>query len=79
MFVDGLGSDVEGEEFNSEGCQWEVEEEDEEEEVVEEEKQQAAPTKPPSRTAAAIPEKVLIFPLIYQDYSFLQKDVFEIH
>ncbi|XP_053503961.1 protein KIBRA [Ictalurus furcatus] len=56
VFVDGVGSDVEGEEFNSEGCQWEVE--DEEEEEVEEEKQQAAPTKPLSKTAAAIPEKV---------------------
>ncbi|KAL7844633.1 hypothetical protein SRHO_G00231720 [Serrasalmus rhombeus] len=45
VFVDGVGSDIEGEEFYPEGCQWEVEEEDEEEVG------QPGP-------AAAIPEKV---------------------
>uniref|UniRef100_A0AAR2K5R0 Protein kibra n=1 Tax=Pygocentrus nattereri TaxID=42514 RepID=A0AAR2K5R0_PYGNA len=45
VFVDGVGSDIEGEEFYPEGCPWEVEEEDEEEVG------QPGP-------AAAIPEKV---------------------
>ncbi|KAI4880887.1 hypothetical protein NFI96_029770 [Prochilodus magdalenae] len=45
VFVDGVGSDIEGEEFYPEGCHWEVGEEDEEE---------VAKPDP----AAAIPEKV---------------------
>ncbi|KAK3523693.1 hypothetical protein QTP70_008627 [Hemibagrus guttatus] len=53
VFVDGVGSDIEGEEFNSEGCQWEVEEEDVEEDG---EEKQVMRAKPPA--AAAIPEKV---------------------
>lgn len=50
MFVDGVGSDVEGEEFNSDGCQWEAEEVDDDME----EKPAAADAPPLS----AIPEKV---------------------
>ncbi|XP_072517762.1 protein KIBRA isoform X2 [Salminus brasiliensis] len=49
VFVDGVGSDIEGEDFYSEGCQWEVVEEDGEEEEEEEAK---------PRPMAAIPEKV---------------------
>ncbi|KAF7697381.1 protein KIBRA [Silurus meridionalis] len=49
-------SDVEGEEFNSEGCQWEAEEEEEENE---EEKQGPSSNLPSAAAAAAaIPEKV---------------------
>lgn len=48
VFADGVCSDVEGEEFNSEACQWEEEEEEEKQEVT---------AKPPP-VAAAIPEKV---------------------
>ncbi|XP_026794779.3 protein KIBRA [Pangasianodon hypophthalmus] len=55
VFVDGVGSDIEGEEFNSEGCQWEAEVEEEEEE---EEEKQVEAAKPPSAAAAALPEKV---------------------
>lgn len=55
MFVDGVGSDVEGEEFNSESCRWEVEEDEEAEE------NQAAAGKAPA-SAAAIPEKVFFPP-----------------
>ncbi|XP_062867253.1 protein KIBRA [Trichomycterus rosablanca] len=35
MFIDGVSSDIEGEEFNPESCQWEVEEEEEETAVIE--------------------------------------------
>lgn len=52
MFVDGVGSDVEGEEFNLDGCQWEAEEVDDDDM---EEKPAAAAAAPPS---SAIPEKV---------------------
>lgn len=58
MFVDGVGSDGEGEEFNSEGCRWEEEE-------AEEEEKQVVVAKPPP-VAAAIPEKVLFFPNVLQ-------------
>ncbi|KAK1788106.1 hypothetical protein P4O66_016570, partial [Electrophorus voltai] len=46
VFVDGLSSDVEGEEFYPEGCQWEVADEEVKEPV------------PKPSPAAAIPEKV---------------------
>lgn len=53
VFMDGVCSDIEGDEFNSEGCQWEAEVEEEEEE----DERQAAAAKPPP-AAVAIPEKV---------------------
>lgn len=53
VFVDGVGSDIEGEEFNSEGCQWE-----EEEVVVEDDEEKQVMTAKPPSAAAAIPEKV---------------------
>lgn len=61
MFVDGVGSDGEGEEFNSEGCRWEEEE-------AEEEEKQVVIAKPPP-VAAAIPEKVLFFLMSYRSYT----------
>lgn len=61
VFMDGMGSDVEGDEFNLEGCQWEAEVEEEDEE----DQGQAAAAKPPS-AVMAIPEKVFFFHSIYQ-------------
>ncbi|XP_053334572.1 protein KIBRA [Clarias gariepinus] len=55
VFVDGVGSDGEGEVFNSEDCQWEAEEE---EDVQEEEERAAAYEPPPAAKVAVIPEKV---------------------
>lgn len=62
VFVDGVGSDVDGEEFNSEGCQWEAEAEEEVDE--EEEEKQVTATEPPSAAATVIPEKVFYFPTV---------------
>lgn len=67
MFVDGVGSDGEGEVFNSEDCQWEAEEE---EDVQEEEERAAAYEPPPASKVAVIPEKVFsIIPLSNKPYT----------
>ncbi|TSP68534.1 Protein KIBRA [Bagarius yarrelli] len=59
VFVDGVGSDAEGEEFTSESCQWAAEAEEEEEEDDEEaEKQQVTAVECLSASAAAITEKL---------------------